>query len=116
MQVLKTISQHDCLSVFVITATPSVALKNVPGLRTSSTTDKQNSHESRRKGCHLLIFFDKWLAALYAGSSFFFVRSSGYNSLNSQSVYTQGGFMFTLPHAQKSNIDTQTCHRVDEYV
>lgn len=36
LQVFKTISQHDCLSGFMITATPSVVLKNVSGLHVSS--------------------------------------------------------------------------------
>lgn len=93
MHVLRTISQHDCLSVFVITTPPSVALKNVPGLQMSShsTTDKQNSHESHCKGCHF-VFFDKWLEALYVGSSFFVLlfEARGTTVLT-VSVYARGG-------------------------
>ncbi len=58
-----------------------------------------------------------WPAALYVRSSFFFFlfEAQGTTVLTVK-VFTLGGFMFTLPRAQKSNIDTQTCHRVDECV
>lgn len=51
------------------------------------------------KDAILFIFTKLWLADLYAG--FFFVRSSGYNSLNSQSVYTQGIYVHSATRSEK---------------
>lgn len=100
----------------VITATPSVALENLSGLRVKDAV------------LFLWFFFffnDKPMAyglthTLRVEFFFFCSELGGENSLNSQSVYSwggRGGFKFTPSLcAQKSNIDTQTCHRVDECV
>lgn len=83
--------------LFVITATPSVGLS---------------------QSC--LFFFylfgkNLLISDLDCYYFFFFVQSSGHNSLNSQSVYTLGIYcMLPLPRTLTSIIDTETCQTEDE--
>lgn len=79
----------------MITATPSVALKNVPGFHHWQTKlPRVPSH-----GTPFCLSF--WQTYASRVEFFVFVLSSGYNSLNSQSVYTRGIYVRSATRSEK---------------